>query len=77
MAIYPNTLNGNVLNISNINGISDFKIDVLSIDGKKLKEFYFTNETTLNIDMSGIKPGIYFIKITHNSQSSVMKFIKE
>lgn len=77
MAIFPNPLNGNVLNINNTNVISDFKIEVLSVDGKKLKEFNFTSETILKIDVSDIESGIYFIKSTHNSQSSIMKFIKE
>lgn len=77
MAVYPNPLNGNILSIKNTNNISDFKIEVLSVDGKKLKEFTFTNETELTIDMSDIKSGIYFIKTTHDSQSSVMKFIKD
>lgn len=76
MAIYPNPLNGNILNI-NTNGINDFKIDVFSIDGKKLKEFTFTDETILKMNLSDINAGIYFIKTTYNSQSSVMKFIKE
>ena len=77
MAIFPDPLNGNVLNINNTNVISDFKIEVLSVDGKKLKEFNFTSETILKIDVSDIESGIYFIKSTHNSQSSIMKFIKE
>jgi len=77
MSIYPNPLNGDILRIKNTSSISNFNIEMLSIDGKKLKEFTFTNETEFNIDMSGIKPGIYFIKTTQNSQSSVIKFIKD
>lgn len=77
IAIYPNPLNGDILRIKNTSSISNFKIEMLSVDGKKLKEFIFTNEPELNIDMSDIKPGIYFIKTTHDSQSSVIKFIKD
>jgi hypothetical protein len=77
ITIYPNPLNGNVLKLKNINALSNFSIEVLSVDGKKLKELNFINELELSIDMSDIKPGIYLIKTTHDSQSSVIKFIKE
>ena len=77
IAIFPNPLNGDVLRIKNTSIISNFKMEMISVDGKKLKEFNFTNETELNIDMSGIKAGVYFIRTIHNSQSSVMKFIKD
>lgn len=77
MTIYPNPVSDNFLKILNTNAISNFKIEIVSVEGKKLKEQVFTNEREINIDMSDIKAGIYFIKTTHNSESSVMKLIKE
>ena len=77
LSVYPNPTNGSVLKIKNINNIHNFSLGLSSLDGKQLKEMYYENETDIDLDIESLKPGFYFLKLSYEGKTSVMKFVKE
>ena len=67
--IYPNPTQ-NTLYISGVS--NQFKLQIFTITGQQILEDQ--NSTTL--DVSQLKQGIYFIKITEGQKSSYLKFFK-
>lgn len=73
MSIYPNPVNDNLyINLSN--GID--KVSVMDISGKIIKE-HSVNAENFTIDFSRLSSGMYFVKISKNSDSAIVKVIKE
>lgn len=67
--IFPNP----VENILNIAGITEnVKIEIYNVDGRKVLEA----QSEKDIDVSGLKAGIYFTKIYVNSGITTLKFKK-
>lgn len=67
-SLYPNP----VLNSLNIK--SDIRLDAITIINALGMEVLKTQET--KIDVSGLKSGLYFVKIDSGNKSSIEKFIK-
>ncbi len=71
VSIYPNPAS-NVLNIQGIDHIQN--VEVYSILGKKVT---VSLNTTLQLDVSNLQNGIYFLKIIDNqNRTAIQKFIK-
>lgn len=72
--IYPNPNNGK-FRISWI-GFNIEKIEIINVLGEKIytREFSLQPET-LDLELAGIPPGIYFVKINNGSSSAVKKII--
>lgn len=73
LSVYPNPIN-DVLNISNSKEIS--RVTINNILGQEvLSKAINSNQSC--IDVSGLKSGNYFAKITSNGKTEVIKIIKE
>jgi hypothetical protein len=67
--IFPNPTIGTVF----INGIkNDTVIDVLSLDGRKLKTYVINQNTLLNLNVSS---GIYLLKVSSNGKIHTQKVV--
>ena len=75
--IYPNPAEDFVyLKFINFEPLK-FKIDLVDLLGKPVKNFSFNNAGNNSvIDISGFKPGIYFIKISYDQQEIVKRIVK-
>jgi len=70
LKLYPNPSSGKII-VENTNGNYDF-VKILSITGTVLLEQNIKNKTV--IDVSGLKPGIYFVKIyDKTNNNSIIK----
>ena len=71
--LYPNPAN-NVINISDLENISDYQIAIFDMTGKLMFE---GNEST-KIDISLFNEGVYLVKLYNKSSGSskVAKFVK-
>ena len=71
--LYPNPAN-NVINISDLENISDYQIAIFDMTGKLMFE---GNEST-KIDISSFNEGVYLVKLYNKSSGSskVAKFVK-
>jgi hypothetical protein len=76
MEVYPNPA-ASVLKIKNANKLANFSLTVSSVDGKQLIENDYKSETDIDLNISDLKPGVYFLTMTQGSEKSVMKFIRE
>jgi hypothetical protein len=76
MEVFPNPVTS-VLKIKNTNSLTNFSLSVSSVDGKQVSETFYKNETDIDLPISDLKPGIYFLTMSHGGERSVMKFIKE
>ncbi|MCF8370094.1 MAG: T9SS type A sorting domain-containing protein [Bacteroidales bacterium] len=77
--IFPNPVDDILSVVFNCNSIRDYSISLFSIDGKQI-ELDGLNQTLnslINIDMKGIKPGIYLLKINSKSEAHVFKIVKK
>jgi hypothetical protein len=73
--LYPNPT-GDHLYISDpyLSQNKEGLIDIYNSEGKKIKSFVPDGETKINV--SGLKSGIYIVKILHQGITSASKFIK-
>lgn len=72
-SFYPNPADGNTLFLKSKNAIS---VQIVSILGKQLISQKIEN-TTSQIDISSLKPGIYLVKISSNDGTITKKLIKK
>ncbi len=77
ITIYPNPaksiLNIEIQNLNNELGI----IEIYDIQGRKFYSFSSSTNETIQIDVSQLKSGLYFIKYNSNQQTSISKFVIE
>ncbi|MFN0729253.1 endonuclease [Polaribacter gochangensis] len=71
--LYPNPLNGNVLNIVNSSSIKIDKVKIYTINGK---EVISISNPTSSINLNGLYNGLYIIKLMSNKGTSIQKLIK-
>jgi hypothetical protein len=71
--VYPNPVN-NWLNIKTADNKQKL-VEVLNVIGEKVAQFNMNNTIELNI--LNYSNGVYFIKITSNSQQQTLKFVKQ
>ncbi len=62
----------------NLPGIDLRKIEITDISGRTLsQQTCFTEKTQTSFDVSGFKPGIYYIKATFEHDEQIFKFVKQ
>lgn len=71
---YPNPAN-DYLVITSLFPISQYEI--FTPQGRKVSGEEIDSKNLLQLDMSGLTPGIYFVKVTAGNQSGVVKIIKK
>lgn len=70
--IYPNP-SCNSISIIGFNNLQKVTISVVNMNGQNVLNI----QNPLNIDISSLSNGIYFIKIEENNKTQTMKFVKE
>jgi PKD repeat protein len=76
--VYPNPSNG-VFNINlDVNGISDLLIDVIDLSGRVIYSQFIANAveaSILTINIEGVKPGVYNVRLNSADFNVVRKLI--
>ena len=72
LIIFPNPAKGDILNISNLEEPSDFRI--YNLLGQELERNHIENNS---IYVGALKKGVYIIEISNDSSITTMRFIKE
>jgi chitodextrinase len=72
LKLYPNPVKGDVLNISNLEEPSDFRI--FNLMGQELGSNHIENDA---VYVGALKTGVYFIEITDGVSTTTKQFIKE
>ena len=70
--IFPNP----VINDFTVSGLKPGLLEVLSIEGEVLQQLR-TSGITQTISVSGYAPGIYMIRFTGNTQTSIYRIVKQ
>ena len=70
IAVYPNPASS-TLNIGGLNGFTNLDVKIVNIQGQIVREF----ANTLEINVSDIEAGIYFIKIDCDGQQYLKKIV--
>ena len=76
VSCYPNPTAGELTVVFD-EGFESGKISVSNVNGEKVTDLPFTNSKALNLDVSGLTPGIYIIQVVGDNKVSRMKFIRE
>ena len=76
VSVYPTPAN-NIIHIKPITADfnSSFNIEMLSIDGKVVKNKFIQNISEAQLNVSDLEDGIYLLKINSNSKTAVKKII--
>lgn len=80
MKMFPNPHDGKFNLSFNLKNKGDAKVSIFNIEGKEVyseKLPNFTGEYNKDIDISGNKKGVYFVKIQQGSHSQVKKVVLE
>jgi len=70
---------GEVITLLLPNNYTDAEVNIVltSMDGRELKQLYNGRaERELILPLSGINQGVYFIKVTAENESNIIKVIK-
>jgi len=71
--LYPNPVNGNVLNIANLEQASDYRI--FNMMGQELGNGRIENEGTINVGT--LTSGTYLIEVSNENGKTTKRFIKQ
>ena len=71
--LYPNPVNGNVLNIANLEQASDYRI--FNMMGQELGKGRIENEGTINVETLTL--GTYLIEVSNENGTTTKRFIKQ
>ncbi|MEZ5198978.1 MAG: T9SS type A sorting domain-containing protein [Bacteroidales bacterium] len=66
VALYPNPVS-DVLNISLENTVAD-KIEIRNVLGQQVKTVFLSNDKQMELNVSGLQEGIYFVAIFNNDK---------
>jgi len=70
VSLSPNPSNG----IIRISSDADYKVEILNISGKMIKEFKVNSEI-VTVNLSNESAGVYFVKFSNNEVSKTTKVI--
>ncbi|MDP1726807.1 MAG: T9SS type A sorting domain-containing protein [Bacteroidota bacterium] len=74
--LYPNP-SSDKITIANTENSEETYIRILNIQGRQMMHSQFQNQNNLELDISALPMGIYFIEVNTESEIVVKKFIKE
>jgi hypothetical protein len=75
-SLYPNPVQG----LLTLNGLSDAEVSNITItdsEGKVISSYVTANSASLDINVSNLEGGIYFIYLANVTTTDVVRFIKE
>ena len=72
LKLYPNPVKGDVLNISNLEKPSDFRI--FNLMGQELDRNHIENDA---VYVGSLKAGVYLIEVADGTSTTTKQFIKE
>ena len=75
-SIYPNPTRAE-LNIQNANNELPDSYSILNTLGQEVKKAKINSSADLNLNVSNLRTGLYFIQIEKNNQKVVVKFVKK
>ncbi|WP_299245691.1 cellulase family glycosylhydrolase [uncultured Aquimarina sp.] len=74
---YPNPV-FDILTIKNAEGLKNARLDILDVSGKVIKRISSITDTDMvELNVSELKPGVYFIKIFHQKDTITKQIIKQ
>ncbi|MCF8302869.1 MAG: T9SS type A sorting domain-containing protein [Bacteroidales bacterium] len=74
--LYPNPVKGNRLNLELNDEVNSANVEIYNTKGELLISEEYADERTNRIDVSNLKPGVYFIKVFNEEIDHRKKFIK-
>ena len=76
--VYPNPVHGNQLNLSlqEWDGAAQYQLVDLSGKAIKSEQFLLRQDHKSVIDLSGVKKGVYVLRVTNGIQNEHFKIIK-
>jgi hypothetical protein len=79
ISLFPNPANGNEVFLKMENGLKgDWKVMLTDLSGREIQHLDFSDEgNTLEIDISKLEQGFYFLQISQGNKRAVKKFIKQ
>jgi hypothetical protein len=75
ISLFPNPATDNI-KLGNINVSSNTQIEVLSIDGMVISIPFTISKSSIEIDVSTLPAGLYFLQLQEDKQRVVKKFVK-
>lgn len=76
-SIFPNPATESITIKINTEGISKISYEIIDVLGKTIIKNEVTDLTNININISNIKSGVYFIKLQVNNSTVTKKFVKQ
>ncbi len=76
IAVYPNPAS-NLLTISNAENVQNATVRIINSNGKTVLNNANRSGRKLNVDISSLPAGTYFVQLLHNENVSTMKFVKQ
>jgi len=76
ISIYPNPAS-DLLTISNSQNIQNATISIINSNGKTVMSSANRSGRKLNVDISSLSPGSYFVQLLNDGKVSTLKFVKQ
>ena len=76
-SLFPNPANESITVKINTEGISKINYEIIDVLGKTITKNEAFDLTNININISNIKSGVYFIKLQVNNSTVTKKFVKQ
>ena len=76
--VYPNPSNGNFELVITNGFVSDFNIDVIDVDGRKIMEAMHESATAQYVkvfDLTALSKGVYFVRVITNNEMIVKRVV--
>ena len=72
--LYPNPVRGELL--VEQNNLSSYTLSIYNLSGKLVYKYYNLSESVEKLNISNVKPGLYFVVINQNNFLITDKFLK-
>jgi hypothetical protein len=77
LEVYPNPASNSANVKLNVNDISEAQVMVVNGMGKEVYKGVLSSDLQSTINVSGLEPGIYFVKVTSGENVYMQKLVKE
>ncbi len=74
--VYPNPAK-NVITLNGLNDIAVESVQVLNMDGKVMASYEGVSGPALDMNITHLSEGMYFVNVNYDGKTEVIKFIKE
>jgi hypothetical protein len=76
VSIYPNPAS-DLVTISNSQNVQNATISIINSNGKTVMSSANRSGRKLNVNISSLPPGSYFVQLLNNGKVSTLKFVKQ